>query len=386
MVIYISFKSGIMRIFYGLAASLAILTACQPKTSQQTAAEADSVAATPAPPSTVYYKRLKGALAGQPVTMHLIRTGPAAFDGWYAYDNKGIPIQLFHDTDDSARLSFTEYTGADTDNTFKGALTAEGQYKGTWSGKDRSYEFDLQEDNTGAVLFKVFTCSDSVLLLPTNPASPMGVAMSSIVWPSGGADDATLNIIREAIAPRAAGMGPEKIVCQPLDTFRRDYTAVRDDVDTNALKQGTGASWNWDVQDELRIVWNTFPLLVLENSGYSFTGGAHGNYGSNFTVVDLARKQILHLDDVLKTGYKPVLGAALEKAFRKKYTVPAKEPLDKQFLFEPHIRPNDNFYITDKGIAFTYVPYEIAAYVFGQITLFVPFEEVKNYVNEVYLK
>ncbi|AWO01640.1 hypothetical protein DLD77_07995 [Chitinophaga alhagiae] len=378
-----------MKLYYGLSAFLALLFACQSPGQRQPAAgqQDDSTGASATPPApSVYYKRLKGALAGQPVTMHLIRTGPAAFDAWYAYDKQGIPIQLFHNVTDSTQLSFTEYTTPDEDNTFKGILSANDTYKGTWAGKNRSYDFELREDTTGAVLFQVFTSADSVRLLPTHPKSPLGLAVCSMVWPVGGADGPSLALIKKALTPLGAPEEPEKIVRQPIDTFLRDYKAVRDDVDTSELNKGTGASWNWDAQTETRVVWNTWPLLVLEHADYSFTGGAHGNYGSNYTVLDLARQKVLQVSDVFKPGSGPALGAALEKAFRKKYAVPAKDPLNKRYLFEPHIQPNNNFYITDKGAVFNYMPYEIAAYAVGQITLFVPFEEVKNYVNEAYLK
>ncbi|WP_343700370.1 DUF3298 domain-containing protein [Chitinophaga sp.] len=379
-----------MKLYYGLSAFLAImLFACQFPGQRQHAGgqQGDSAAvAASRPAPSVYYKRLKGSLAGQPVTMHLIRTGPAAFDAWYAYDKQGIPIQLFHNVEDSTQLSFTEYATPDQDNTFKGTLSADGTYKGTWSGKGGACDFDLREDTTGAVLFEVFTSSDSVMLLPTHPKSPQGLAMCSMVWPIGGADESSLTLIRKTLTPGGAPAEPEKIVRQPIDTFLRDYKAVRDDVDTNELNKGIGASWNWDAQTETRVVWNTWPLLVFENADYSFTGGAHGNYGSSYTVLDLAQKKVLQVSDVFKPGSQPALSAALEKAFRKKYAVPAKEPLNKRYLFEPRIQPNNNFYITDKGAVFNYMPYEIAAYAVGQITLFVPFEEVKNYVNEAYLK
>lgn len=376
-----------MRVFYGFFMLLTILAACQPATPGQQAGVQDSIGTSiphPAPPA--YYRRLKGTVAGQPVTMHLIKTGPAAFEGWYAYDKQGIPIQLFHNIDDTVQLSFSEWgTPEGGDNTFKGTLSADGAYKGTWSGNNKTFDFDLKADDTGAVLFDVFTFSDSVRLLPANPNSPLVVAASTAVWPAGGADTAALTAIREALTPKGIPEDPEKIVREPVASFLKEYDVAREEVDTNELKSGIGASWNWEAQHAVRIVWNSFPLVVFENSDYAFTGGAHGNHGSSFTVVDLAQKKKLTLGDVFKPGYKAVLGRALEQSFRKKYNVPAGEPLDQQYLFDKHIAPNDNFFITDKGVVFCYTPYEIAAYAVGQITLFVPFGEVKSHVNEAYL-
>lgn len=387
MVIYICFKCDLMRVFYGFFALLTILTACQPATPGQQAGVQDSTrTTTPKPAPAVYYKRLKGTVASQPVTMHLIKRGPAAFEGWYAYDKQGIPIQLFHNTEDTVQLSFSEWgTPEGGDNTFKGTLTDDGAYKGTWSGNNKTFDFDLKEELTGAVLFDVFTISDSALLFPANPKSPLGVASSTAVWPVGGADEAALAAVRKALTPKDVPEDPEQIVRQPVASFLHEYNATHDEVDTNDLKKGAGASWNWDAQHSVRIVWNAYPLVAFEISDYAYTGGAHGNHGSSFTVVDLARKKQLGLDDVFKPGYKAVLGTALENSFRKKYNVPAGEPLDKQYLFDKHIAPNDNFFVTDKGVVFCYTPYEIAAYALGQITLFVPFGDVKTHVNEAYL-
>jgi hypothetical protein len=377
-----------MRLLYGLPALLALFAACQPQAPKQQAAVQDSVSTGPDAPQSApanYYKRLKGTLAGQPVTMHLVKTGQRAFEAWYAYDKQGIPIELYHKTEDTARLSFTENTMADEDNTFKGTLTAAG-YKGTWSNQQKSFEFDLKEVPEGAVLFDVFTCTDSALLLPANPKSPMALATACLVWPVAGANKVTLDSIRSALTPTGATGSPEALVRQGVASFLHDYRGMHDEVDTNELKSGIGASWNWSSYTRTGIVWNAYPLLVFEYSDYSFTGGAHGNGGSVFTVMDLARNKVLHVNDVFRPGYQQALGPALERSFRKKYNVPANEPLNKGYLFEPHINPNDNFYITDKGVVFSYPPYEIAAYAAGQISLFVPFSEVKNYVNEVYLK
>ncbi|RYF79039.1 MAG: DUF3298 domain-containing protein, partial [Chitinophagaceae bacterium] len=48
-----------------------------------------------------------------------------------------------------------------------------------------------------------------------------------------------------------------------------------------------------------------------------------------------------------------------------------------EVLFENKIAPNDNFYITGKGIGFSYAPYEIAAYAYGEINLFIAFKDIE---------
>lgn len=361
-----------------LLASVALLAACQQTPKQPVAKEESTV--TPVAPT--FYKQLKGTLAGQPVTMHLVRLGEHQYEGWYSYDKAGEPIQLINQPDSGNQIILVEYATQDEANTFNGQLSADGHFTGTWKGAKNQYDFNLKEDYSQAVQFNIFTFSDSANLLYNNPKSPMGIASASIVWPVGGADEATLNVIKQVIAAPSHHLNdPALLVKAPIDTFLRDYKNTRDDVDIN----DPGQSWNWSTQTDTRIVWNQYPLLVLENAEYTFTGGAHGNWGSGFHVIDLAKKKELKPADVFKPGFKAPLSEALAKSFRKKYNLPANEPLDKQYLFSKTIAPNENFFLTNKGVVFNYPPYEIAAYAVGQITLFIPFEDVKTIVHEAYL-
>ncbi|WP_168208669.1 DUF3298 and DUF4163 domain-containing protein [Chitinophaga sp. XS-30] len=370
-----------MKIQRCLPAFIICLAACQQPAKQQASQDSTVAAATQRP---VFYTRLKGTLAGQPVTMQLVRSGEQQYEGWYAYDSIGHPIPLYHQQDSSGRIVLAEYSGMDdTPPVFTGEITPDGHFKGRWVGS-RQFEFDLQEDTKGAVLFDVFSFSDSAVLFYNDPGSPMAIASASIVWPVGGTDEAGLEVIRQAIGKSIRN--PDSLVKAPVNGFLKDYLQQRGEVDTNALETGMGATWNWTAESRTRVVWNQYPLVVLESAGYEYTGGAHGNYGSIFSVIDLARKKVLAPADVFKPGYEKVLSVALEKAFRAKYNVPANEKLNQGYLFGASIMPNQNFFITGKGVTFCYTPYEIAAYVMGQITLFVPFEDVKDIVNEAYLQ
>lgn len=347
---------------------------------------APSEKASPSATAKTFYRQFKGAVAGQPITMNLIKYEDQ-YEGWYYYDKIGDPIRLFPQQDSTGRIVLIENTSPDDNNTFTGKIDAAGHFTGTWKNSRKRYDFDLRENNTNTVQFNVFGFSDSASLFPANPKSPVGTASSAIVWPTGGADDEVLKVIREAIAPHTKYADkPELIVKIPVDTFLRDYKSNRDDVDTNEINNGMGASWSWNTASKIQVVWNQPPLLVLEYADYSYTGGAHGNYGSNFVVIDLSKKKILKPNDVFKPGFKAALGAALEKSFRKKYNVPASEPLNKGYLFDKHIEPNENFFITAKGVVFNYTPYEIAAYAMGEINLFVPFEDLKSVLKEGYIQ
>ncbi|RPD40274.1 DUF3298 domain-containing protein [Chitinophaga barathri] len=381
-----------MRILTCLITMLVCLNACQPKGANQKKTGDDSSSFAPAenvpapPKALAKYQSLKGTLAGQPVTMNLASFEENNLDGWYFYDNVGEPIQVEGRRENNGRISLTEYNRDSDSCVFTGTFNTDGTFTGHWTGKGKSFPFNLKEDTTGTIRFTTITHEDSLNLLPGREDSPQGTSTGSIVWPTGGADEAVLVFIRKTIAPKyKTGDDAGVFLKQQADAFFKEYNGIRGDVDTTELKD-RGFSWNWDESSRTNVVINKWPLLALETFSSSYTGGAHGNHGTGFQLLDLSAKKVLKPADVFKPGYKKALSAALDKAFRKQYSIPAGEPLDKQYLFARIIEPNDNFYLTPKGAVFSYTPYEIGPYAVGQITLFVPFSDIKGIVKETYLQ
>ncbi len=366
---------------------LLIAAACQPQTSSnngdssqvsETAVDVHGVSNMP----TRFYKQFKGTIAGQPVTMQLIRSSANDISGYYVYDKIGEPIKLYSKQDTTGYLVLIEenYSG-ESENELKGKLES-GAYAGNWTSGTKTYPFSLKEDNTGIIEFKLVVMSDTTKLRPNDPKSPSSSSEVSVLWPIGGAPEETLQMIRDTItkSEKKRFTDAEAYARTLLNSFNDAYMGDLKDVDTTETGMPS-AALQWWSQNNMDVVWNRYPYLVLENSYYEFTGGAHGNGGSMYTFFDLAKNKSIKPGDVFKPGYESVVGKALEKAFRKKYGVGDNEELDKGLLFDKTIKPNDNFYMTDKYVVFSYTPYEIAAYAAGQITLAIPVEEIKSVLN-----
>lgn len=364
------------------------MAACQqgPKPNQP----ADSTAATTGPATTLpdsWAKRFKGTIAGQSVTLLLQKAAPADYRGWYVYDAHGEPIALrpFYGetrTDDSIIVN-EGYT--DEDGVIRGHLGADGHFKGKWVNTKNNYDFDLTENNDSAITFSVVAFSDSTKLLPDHPNSPSATASSYTVWPTGGANEGVLSFLKRSIGPGLkSGETPASLLKNGADSFFTSYKSNASTIDSASMNNGP--SWQWSTQSGSVVTWNQWPILVIEDWVYEFTGGAHGNGGSMFTAYDLSKQRKLRLADVFKPNYKSVLTAALDKSYRKKYKVPASQSLTEGGLFVKKIEPNSNFFITSRGAVFSYTPYEIAAYAVGQVTLFVPWEDIKTVVQPDYLR
>lgn len=366
----------------------ASLLSCQQKSGSKTNAavtngKRDTVAV-PLASSPFFYTQLKGTLNDEPITMQLLKTGPDIYRGYYCYDETGIPIGIWGSLDGS-RVSLYEDISSRQggENFFNGLLADDGTYKGIWHGNTTAYPFTLSTDLTNAVRFDVYYATDSLVLFPEHPKSPVGNATNSIVWPVAGTAPKTAAFIKNAITGSEAIHEPAQFVKISIDSFIAIYSTTAREVAKEDLDNDQTASYNWSADGDMKVVWNEYPLLVLEKSSYDFTGGAHGNGGSFFKVLDLARQKVLTPDDVFKSGYQTALSPLLDDAFRKKFGITKHESLDGQLLVSS-IPPNNNFFITNAGVAFSYTPYEIGPYALGQVTLFLPFKQVKGLLKAPY--
>jgi hypothetical protein len=357
-----------MRTILLFAITCCVLVSCGKKTKQ-----AAQTAKIPDPTKTAfYYLHLKGTIGTEPITMDLVKSGPWIFRGYYTYDKIGEPI-LIWGSPDGEKIFLYENTDRDEERLFSGKLDSLGGFKGIWRGKGTHYDFDLKPSPENTVSLDVLYASDSINLYPGNPNTPTGQATNSIVWPAAGTDEATAAFIRNSITGGKPIADARRYMLRDIDSFLVTYKVNERDLDTS---EGIPATANWAADADMKIVWNQYPLLVLEYFSYEFTGGAHGNYGAHYQVLDLEKKKILRPEDFLKPGYKTALVPELEKSFRKIYKMEDGESIETMLLTK-EIIPNDNFLVTDKGIGFSYSPYEIGPYALGQVTLFVPFKNIK---------
>jgi hypothetical protein len=360
-----------MRTILFLAIACAVLTSCQQPHGQQTAQFPDTTK------TPYYYLLLKGTLGNEHITMQLTKSGPWMFRGYYTYDKVGEPILIWGSPDDE-KVVLYENTEQDEQKFFTGKLDSTGSFKGIWRGNKTSYPFALQSDYRNATPLDVYYVADSLKLLPGNPNSPTGQATNNTVWPTASTDPATADFIRNSITGGKPIKDPVKYLRRDIDSFLATYKVTARDMDgIDTAAEGIPATASWSADADMKVVWNHYPLLVLEYFSFEYTGGAHGNYGAHYQVLDLQQKKILKVDDVLKPEYKTALVPELEKAFRKIYKVADNEKIEGMLLVK-EIQPNDNFLLTDQGIAFSYTPYEIGAYAMGQVTLFIPFKNIKS--------
>ena len=167
--------------------------------------------------------------------------------------------------------------------------------------------------------------------------------------------------------------------------FLNTYVSDNKEVNDAELKEASMA-YNLDEDSKMLIAFQSSKMMVFAFTFYSYTGGAHGNYGTSYTSVDLTSNKVLALDQVITESGKRQLQNLLEKNFRKQFNLKPTDSLTEGGLFENKIEPNENFYVTGKGIGFCYNPYEIGPYAMGEVNIFIPFSDLKNFLKENFKK
>jgi hypothetical protein len=380
---------------------LTLISACD-KSSKNTSASTPSVSNT----EKGFYKHLKGTVGEYPVTMDLVKnvSNPGqemveswvGFSGFYYYDKYQEPIALYGSVDSTGAIVLEEWAKEGSSAQFRGNLTPEGAFIGTWqdSAKKKTLNVVLKETYTdGALGLDHVEFADSFRLFEKLKNSPVASFGMDVLFPAKNTEGGISAFLKnEFFSNMRYERGGEEVPEKPLP--KKNYAQVsltdlqkaqRDSFfnyyreTMKEEKPDSAAEYfaqNYARTSNMMVVFNEKDLLSVGYAGYAFDGGAHGSYGTTLATYNLVTKRQLKLDDVFKPNYKKTLSTALERALRKKYNLNPKEPLN-QMLFDNAIEATENFAVTRKGILFDYTPYEIAAYAMGEIELFVAFDEIK---------
>lgn len=127
-----------------------------------------------------------------------------------------------------------------------------------------------------------------------------------------------------------------------------------------------------------KVLFQNSKLLSFEMSNYSFTGGAHGNYGASLTTFLLSSGKMVQLTDIVQDT--AALRPLLEKGF---VAAKAAEPGGEQYKLEDLVFPESiplplpmQWSIVKEGLRLTYNPYEVAPYAVGQTDILLTWEQL----------
>jgi len=194
---------------------------------------------------------------------------------------------------------------------------------------------------------------------------------------SGGAPAEKINATLQSWIADSTGIAPgegysgRRSIGDLADNFLREYRRER------AVRESV-AGYQFDLNGSVLL--NRNGLLTVSLSTQSYTGGAHGNYGTWFFVFDALSGKRLAVGDLFIAGFEDRLNRLIENRYRQMKGLSETERLDgeKGQLFENVIRFTDNLALTPEGVTFFYNIYEIAAYVCGPTEIALSYREVAD--------
>ena len=113
---------------------------------------------------------------------------------------------------------------------------------------------------------------------------------------------------------------------------------------------------------------------------YEYTGGAHGNYATINSVYSLENGNKLKIEDLITD----LNNTDLLNLVKDKLVKIEGRDANSYFGLDELSLENNNFYLTSKGLVFTWGIYEIGPYAIGETRVLIPTEEIKPYLKDEY--
>lgn len=167
-----------------------------------------------------------------------------------------------------------------------------------------------------------------------------------------------------------------------LDAYTTEYKTLAGmyNDDKARLPANEIPAWYWyQLNNTNKILFQNDSLLSYAVEYSDYTGGAHGSYRVSYFNVDLKSLSSLSEEDLFKPGYKKELtGIVLRQLMKENNVTSADSLIDKGFFDIKDIVPNNNFWLDDKGLHYSFNQYEIAPYAMGIIDVSIPYDELSS--------
>lgn len=231
------------------------------------------------------------------------------------------------------------------------------------------------------------TLVDKTYYLLDNPENPHCNLQIKFIYPSD-ADKALLPEIQKQFVNAYLGeaydtLAPQEAIKKYTDDYIEAYKDLEEDFKvelTRSEKEGNpvGAWFSYYEMSSNTIRFNQDGLLCFSVNFENYTGGAHGAHAYNHFVLDANTGHRISEEDIFVDNYQDSLAEILVAQIAKQNDISDPKELENMGFFSvDEIYPNNNFFVDDTGITYTFNEYEIAAYVVGPVHVHLSFEEVQ---------
>lgn len=176
-------------------------------------------------------------------------------------------------------------------------------------------------------------------------------------------------------------LAAQDAVDQHLENYTARYQSLSNHFyEDKARIEGKMPSWYWYYMNRSnKILYQGSSLLSYAVEYSDYEGGAHGSYRITYTNVDLNELVTLSEEDLFVPGYFAPLTEKIVAQLMVQYEAPVADSLlMKGFFTIEDIVPNNNFWLDEENIHYSFNQYEIAPYAMGVIDVSVPYTDLED--------
>lgn len=178
-------------------------------------------------------------------------------------------------------------------------------------------------------------------------------------------------------------MTPQEAMDQYISDYSERYKSLSNlYYEDKARLDGKTPSWYWYYMNtNNKILFQNDSILSYAVEYSDYEGGAHGSYNIIYTNIDLNQLVTVSEEDLFVPDYYKRLKDKIVQSLMKQYDAEVPDSLLMRGFFTiEDIVPNNNFWLSDSAIHYSYNQYEIAPYSMGVIDVAVPYSELNNIV------
>ena len=227
------------------------------------------------------------------------------------------------------------------------------------------------------------------LLIENDTTLPFSDVRISFIYPTKFRDEESRARLEQIFKGTFFGdivydsMTPQEAMNQYIDIYSERYKSLSNlYYEEIARLEDNSPSWYWYYMNlNNKILFQNDSILSYAVEYSDYEGGAHGSYNIMYTNIDLNELVTISEEDLFVPNYYNSLTDNIVKSLMKQYDAEIPDSLLMRGFFTiDDIVPNNNFWLSDSGIHYSYNQYEIAPYSMGVIDVVVPYSEISDII------
>lgn len=327
--------------------------------------------------TTSIYHHYEGTIDDKyPISMDIIVHGKE-IKGSYFYKKIGKIISVLGTIDANNLVIMNEYSSfVPYSGYFEGKISGN-NFSGIWTDVtgSKKLKFLLIENYNHSAQIELYHYSNETQLLAEYPEMKYfqtGTFLFTVSCPIRAAQSLILEDLQKFYFQNPC-TDIKNCINDYLKESTADYLSMKVDLDTTDILSSSYI-YNWEVNDTVLVLYNENDFLTLEFNEYSYTGGAHGNYGTSYINYDTHSGKRFELWDVIDSKNKDIFLSLIKQKI-------IDQELEDYVFSMDEVTIAEDFALLKNDLILMYNPYEIGPYSTGQIIIDFKYSDLIKYLT-----